>query len=258
MGLRATKLAGFSPPDANDAAVPITLRSWYAVDFPDDIIETGPPESFEQLTDHGSLGGDQVQGSVANQPLRVTTNGRLAAQFDNVNDVFSSSIASSNYRFLHDGTGATIFATVRVNASGSASDILNTLGAANANDTGFRLSHAGAIDGWRALVANSSGTFVINSSVNNTLPSDGLAHTLVMRWDSAGGFDVRVDGASVDSGAIVGAAAAGDPTGTLLMGARVGGGFVWDGDLLEAGAYAGLLDLATTQQLETYLTRWNG
>lgn len=256
MGLRAPRIAGFSPPDANDPATPITLRFWYAVDFPDDLFDATP--AFSQLTDHGSLGGDAVQGTAAKRPARATANGRLAAQYDNTNDVLNSNIASSNYRFCHDGTGATIFAVGRRSLNdGAAHEFFDTVRAADTR-TGFSIQQLATTNSARVRVGNSSGTWVINDSAAG-FPEDSLAHIVVLRWSTAFGYDVRVDGVSGASGAIVGIPAAGNPHGTLALGARtVAPAAFWRGDWLEGGGYAGLLSDATVERLETYLGRWAG
>lgn len=256
MGLRAPGLTGFSPPDANDAAVPIALRFWYAVDFPDNLFDATP--AFSQLTDRGSLGGDAAQGTAAARPVRASVNGRLAAQYDNTDDVLDSNIGAINYRFCNDGTGATIFAVGRRTLNdGAAHEFFDTVRAADTR-TGFSLQQLATTNSARFRVGNSSGTWVIDDSAAG-FPEDGLAHVVVARWSTAFGYDVRVDGVSGASGAIVGVPDAGNPHGSLALGARtVAPAAFWRGDWLEGGAYAGLLTDAVVEQLETYLGRWYG
>lgn len=250
MGLRAPKIAGFSPPDANGGG--IELRFWHAVDFPDDLFDVTP--AFSQLTDHGSLGGNLVQGTASQRPLRTTFRGRLAAQYDSANDALISDIASSNYRFLHDGTGTTLFVNLQINPSNRT--VLDTLGN-NANNTGVDIVRVGT-NTLRFRVGNSSGTFVINvTPPNGSFPAfDGRSRTFLVRWDTSG-YDIRIDGASVSSGAIVGVPDVGDPQGTFHLGVRVTGGAVLDGRMREVGAYAGLLTDEATERLEKYLSRWS-
>lgn len=253
MGLRATKVAGFNPPDANDAAVPIELRFWYAVDFPDDLFDGTP--AFSQLTDHGSLGGDATQGIASRRPLRVTSNGRLAALVDNTDDTMASAIGAGNYTFCHDGSGATIWGVGRRTVNDlQGHDFFDTCRASSGN-VGFDVLQSSAANTWQARVSDGA-AFIVNAS-GGSFTEDGLAHMFVLRWDNTA-YDLRVDGVSVASGAPSGPGAAGAPFGTLTLCSRVNGGNRWRGDWLEGGAYAGLLDLATVRQLETYLTRWNG
>lgn len=252
MGLRAPRLAGFSPPDANDPGV-IDLRFWFAVDFADNLFTAVP--AFSQLTDHGSLGGNAVQGTAAQQPLRVTANGRLAAAVDATDDTLPSAIAAGNYTFCHDGSGATLWGVGRRTINDAQGhDFMDTCRASSTR-VGFDALQSSAANTWQVRVCDGT-SFIVNAS-GGGFSEDGLAHNFVFRWDNTS-YDLRVDGVSVASGAPSGPGSGAAPFGTLTLCSRVNGGNRWRGDWLEGGGFAGLLDLTTTQRLETYLRRWNG
>ena len=67
----------------------------------------------------GSLGGTMDQATSGNQPTYRSSlgpGGKAAAEFDS-NDWMTSSLASSDYIFMHDGTGCTIYTIARMTTS---------------------------------------------------------------------------------------------------------------------------------------------
>ena len=67
-----------------------------------------------QWTDKSANGYTFTQSTVANQPTRTgTQNGKSTLVFDGSNDVLASTAASSVWKFLHDGSGATAFVVAK-------------------------------------------------------------------------------------------------------------------------------------------------
>jgi hypothetical protein len=82
---------------------------WLEVDF-DDITTSG--SEITVWPNHGLLGGNFAPGGTG--PDLVTRNGKPAARFtQGVDRRMVSSLAASNFNYLHDGTGSTTFVVLK-------------------------------------------------------------------------------------------------------------------------------------------------
>lgn len=112
----------------------------------------------------GALGGSFDQGTPANQPLWTESdanlNGMPSVTFTAANsDNLQSTLAASAGNFLHDGTGCTVFAVVRVATSGNMC-ILGSRTTAGAS-RGAIIQHAGASNAFQLLISDGA-TNVVN------------------------------------------------------------------------------------------------
>lgn len=199
--------------------------------------------AFNNWINKGALGGTFSNGTGAQQPLFASSllNGRAGATFDGVDDRLVSSLASSSFTFLHDGSGATIYSVVRTSTSAVHTIAATSTGAAasigvlHRYNTGFAASYAMA-DGTAVRIA-------INGAAASV--STGLFDVMASTLASADTPDasVYVQGTSVITGnaaAFVGTA----PAATLIVGATPSGTLPLAGDLVCLLVYVGSHDTA--------------
>lgn len=185
----------------------------------------------------GSLGGSMDQATVGLRPLFAASllNGKGGATFDGVDDRLNSTLAASAFKFLHDGTGGSIYAVFRTNVS-AAMVLASTRGSAGTS----RGLTIGTNTLFRAQTSMSDGV-AIQASVtgaSNSLATNKF-DVYASRLASAASPDLRVAVNGVSVGSVDATAfSALDPAATLVLGANATPGAFLAGDVACLLAYA--------------------
>lgn len=226
------------------------LAGWFRADDPDiTLVST----KVSAIPNRGALGGTLAQGTDANRPTYSAAdanfNSRPSVTFDDVNDVLVSSLAATNWAFMHDGTGAVIAMMLRPTGDGV---ILSTEPTGSPNGIGTRFE-------WDRTIANHMYGVVYNGtgtqwhSVFTPLAS-GTAAVWVQSTETGGTPELsgRVNGSEGSQGSGSGSAVATDPDSTLVVGGLSAApshpaGF----SMTELLIYDGL---PTKAEVESYLT----
>ena len=203
---------------------------------------------YSTIANIGSRGGTFNVAAGNARPLVQMINARRVVQFDPADDFHESSLASGLWQPMHDV--GTVVVVCRPSATSGV--ILDTLGADNNNNTGL-LMFEEATQNLTVRVGNGTGTFRFTRTTVAAEMAYGVTHMIVFRFDPAEATeaDLRIDFASVHNAALVGAADANAPTGTLCVGrfANAGASF-FDGYIMEAAFYDTYLTLAEVIDLE--------
>lgn len=111
--------------------------------------------------------GNQVAAVAADATLRNLLVATLVGASDNFYD---SSIAATNWKFLHDGTGMNCVTVVNFNNASTRSDMEATRAAAGAGEVGFLLDQGIAVATARAFCQDGAASAVDTGNVG-TIPS---------------------------------------------------------------------------------------
>ncbi len=198
------------------------LVAWYRADSL--ITQVAGPK----VSAWGDLrGGDQdvSQGTDANRPAYTAAD----ANFRNKPTVSQGAATlalldntAADWKFLHDGTGCTVFCVVRPSNNAAAVQILwdttVTTGAAN---VGACLFYDGPNDRFRYFVGNGTTNILNTPSSNNSSPQD-TTQVVICRYQEGRApseSDVRARGVTAGSENTSGAPSAANPAGALAIGA---------------------------------------
>lgn len=237
------------------------LQLWVRSDAESDVsYETGTSPDIrrvDSITNRGALGGTLAQGTSANKPVNASFPEGRAAFFDGSNDRLVSSLAATNFKFLHDGTGATVFTVYRTPDISSAAQALVATETVLASDIGVVLRTR--TDGGMRL-SISDGTSLDNFNTAAGVAQSNATHVTCLRHSATETdvIDIRLDGTQVANATsyptITPSSA--DPSNTLVVGSRSDNGDPFSGYLPEVIIYDRYLTDAECAQVEAYLARW--
>ena len=211
------------------------------------------------------------QSTVANQPSRSGTQNSLTTLiFDGSNDIITSTAAASVWKFLHDGTGATVFIvakqtyTSNFSASG---EILNTYGTiATANiGAGVELSRYSSSTSSQYFSQVNNGVasnYVYNSLINSTSGNQFAVSTF--NFDTNNATDASKLPAYLNSGSVNASAAptwtgssTANPSQTLLIGCGISNLNPFKGEIAEILIYTSILNSTDRNSNINYLrNKW--
>lgn len=182
-------------------------------------------------------GGNLAQATGANQPALNATDATLnnQASLGFTAHSLHSDLAASAWNFLHDGTGATVFAAVHVNAGASATDVLMGTSNNGTSDRGFYLRHANISDRFILFVSNGTST-VISINTGSGAP-EGASYSILATHATASTPDADLQyPIGTSAGTSSGTPSASDAARVLCIGARPGTAATdpWDGAVAEA------------------------
>lgn len=184
---------------------------WWKTNFPDwrGSVLSGSPEVFEEIPNPGTLGGLCTAGAGSRPtvaPMQVEDRTERVALFDGTNDLHDHNGALADWKPPHQA--CTVLAAIRP-ADIATRYWFSTTDAAGAN-TGLALYTINTRQEIR--VCNGSGAYMVNANTGNgSIPTDEVS-IVCFRLDATNGYDCRVNGTSLASGALVGAPAAGNPS----------------------------------------------
>lgn len=214
------------------------LRLWYSNDLAKVTFGASPPNIARWDPSGGSLGGYLSQATELAQPQWD------GSHVDFNTDLLASSLASSSFRYLHDGTGHTTFLVMYPDAVG-AEYMFNTFG--DGGGAGIGVVRSGDLFTVFHFAATGTEHLASMSRVSPALPS---VLVLEITASNAAGGTFRINGGTPATGAVVNAPSAGDPLSTLQVGGRLGAP-QFNGWLGEIVSYAGILapaDLTLVRQ----------
>lgn len=232
------------------------LAAWY--DSRDDDYITLATGISAWVSRAGSLGTATLsQGTAANQPLYTTSvatlGNRPAVQFDGTNDSLFGATASQ-WTFLHNGSGATIFMVLRADSTGGATQrVFSTSESATEHGCLFQLTTTTA----RALVYNGSGTAAsdLNSSTSALFARD-VSRWQVWDYDTSNGQDLYVSGSSATQTA--GSPSATAATRALRIGANSSSGSAFKGFIAQVIVYTRVISAAERAALASWANQQYG
>lgn len=148
--------------------------------------------------------------------------GLATLNFDETDNFFQSDDAASTWRFLHDGTGMFVWVVCKIDSGGTGvlDSLITTTNGAN---TGLRFSVNYTDGETTALIHNGTGTI---ASPNSDGGTNDVVQSLACSYVESGSPTEVIPyvNDAADTGADTsGAPAAGDPFGTMHIGARPGG-----------------------------------
>jgi hypothetical protein len=106
----------FLPSDVPNAELYTEWDFNFPAQFGTVIDSSGSPSLFTTIPNMGLLGGTfDAAGAVRPDVSSISSGGvtRRCAEFDNAADYMSSSLGTSSWKFLHDGTGCSLFYVFR-------------------------------------------------------------------------------------------------------------------------------------------------
>jgi hypothetical protein len=166
------------------------VRTWYD--------QSGNNYNAEQTT-------TSAQPKIVSSGSLLTENGKTALSFDGTDDGLVVANSKSSFKFLHDGTTSTSFATVNQTAASITSAIFHTAYATKDTGTWLQILDASGQKGWRATVYRGVlGSPAADYTENNviTINKQSLLYALVdaNAINAADRVIGAVDGSAVFSG----------------------------------------------------------
>lgn len=209
---------------------------------------TGTGGSTPTWANQGSLGGGfTTTGSLGYTASNALFNGHPTVDGSGAGRLVSS-LGAASWKFLHDGTGASIAAVWRTSVNGGW--ILDTCNGVAAN---VGITHRHLTSGGGYTVANAAGaTWLVSLAAADALDTtyaNLLRHATTKTPDG----DYRRNGAFVESETYTGTPDPGNPSGTLNLLGRTGGANSLTGNLAEVIAYNRYISDSEATQLEDYL-----
>lgn len=135
----------------------------------------------------GSLGGTfDASGGTGKAPLfkESILNGNPVVRFAQSNvDELVSSLAASNYRFLHDGSDFTVYIGVNYSSDTSTKHVISTTAGAGAGVTGILLRHQ-ATDKLNGYIYNTAVGEVHTIDAGNESANTGDTNVIIYQNDS--------------------------------------------------------------------------
>jgi hypothetical protein len=233
-----------------------SLHTWLVPVAPKVTLASGAVSDYES-----SEGNTRIfsQSNAPNRPGYDTPglNGHNTIHFTAANaHRLVSTLAASNWRFLHDGTGCTVVMGVEFGADTAAAfTLFSTLNATSANTgTAFRFD---ATNQRVTLINSNAGTNVVNVSSASSSVLRSTSHVLSYTFTGLA-YVVRCDGVQILSGNATGAVATGDSTATLNLGSYGNGGNPMTGEHAIGVIYASALAGGALDNVEQYVADWIG
>ncbi len=230
-----------------------------------DTARTNPADNAETVAAWQDASGSGLHVTEATNKFTLTN--------DDVNPAYLGAAAAANarltaasaadWKFLHDGTGCTVFIAYRLTDE-TIGVLFDTGGlAAGAGGVALFVDDTGAAEGFLDLrVRNASGQIASMTggvSTNNLAPA---GQTVVASYSYQEGRtgEVRlfIDGALVNSADTSGAPAAGAPASPLILGRNVANNIGWDGRIMEFLAYNRALSATEKALVDRYLAQRYG
>jgi len=177
----------------------------------------------------GTLAGSAlVQAADASMGWESSTliNSLPTLEFDGTADHYVSDAAASAWG-LHKG-GSIAF-VCHPDSGGAGTDTVIDTCDGNASNHGITIDYDLAAETIHVLVANGTGTFVVNDT--HAL-SKGAAHEVEVNVE-ASGYSINVDGGTATTGALTGSLSSSDATATMQVGRKSGGSDFWQGLIAE-------------------------
>jgi hypothetical protein len=242
------------------------LRAWYRGDSR---VVTGAGVS--QWTDKSGAGRHVVQATDAARPPIVDPDarfgGRAAIAPDGAAvdpDFLKATAAASDFSFLHNGAGGTVFAVVYTLAGTTGSRaLIDTCNASGAN-VGFCLFRGGTTDSngtLTAVVAAGGGVNAVSHTTGAGTFNPGVAFVLCWTYGEGASpteWELRLNRAATASGNSTAAPSASAPLDTLCVARLTTSTLQWRGAIAEIALYNRRLATAELQQLETYALSYYG
>lgn len=198
----------------------------------------------------GSIVDNPTQATGASKPTFITGGiaGKPVVRFDGGD--FLRAVTASNYTFMHDGTGCTIYTVVKTGASALGNIVATSTGAGTSRGVGQRLNTL-----FRASFFMSDGAAlqVLIEGANNTVGTnvfDVLTNRIVNETPPA---RIYVNGTEVVSGGTPTFSALA-PAFPLAIGARGDGALPITGDLAQVLIYAAAHDATQRAAVLAYFT----
>lgn len=238
---------------------PLVAASQLWVDFSDSVNITLASGNITSMLNKGVLGGTFDQGTASRRPNcdgTYTQNGRTCARFDG-GDTLLSSLAATNWKFLHDGTIYRCMAVVATENAAVTQEVVSTR--SSSTTTGVEMRRNATLTKVEQLITTGS-TSVVSHSV-----ADNSTSVRLLEW-----FADPSNGTAANRGAIVinngtptlgntatTAPSSADPSATCYIGSRAAGtGTWWTGKMCEIVIWGGIYN--TTPIRDAMIAYLNG
>lgn len=154
-------------------------------------------------------------------PTLVTINNDLAVHIDE-NQALQSSASLTELRFLHDGTGCTIYAFVNFDATTDATNVLIDSNGSAPGNTGIFLAYDANIERVITRIGNGTGSYLFNVASGTGSVPKGATYLFTFRCKSGetSEYEVFINKVSLLSGAFTGSPNTGNATYGLYFGGR--------------------------------------
>ena len=219
--------------------------------------------------DGGSLLGSLDQSTDSKRPT-YDADGLAGAQtvvFDGTDDVLKSTLSKDKWRFLHDGSGATIVGVFRPDKDATGTNtIIDTNRFHKSPEPGISIAYYGGASKYLGLrVSNGTGTRLVdvNTTSKSVLQEETTVFSVRLKDGATNEYSIRLDQEEVKTGSFTGDPAVGDGSGvdpldTLHVGSMTGsGGFPFDGHILALAIYDEYKSDAEVQWVERSLAdKW--
>jgi len=216
-------------------------------------ITAGTPDVFTAIPNIGGYGGTFGSAGAARPPVaRLECGGatKRVAAFDGTADIHTSSHAAATWAASHQVWTW----EVELRPAGSGFVFSTATGAAGSR--GVALEYDAANERVIVTVSNGTALCVNVTTANDSVPL-GEVSVIVISYSDAAGYDVRIDGASVASGALANATDSGDPAATLQIGCDSAGANFFAGQVMLLLGYSRVL-VAEILRLEAYASKYQG
>ena len=234
----------------------------------DDLVSLGDGVAVENWDDPRENGMRATQATAGSRPTVQTAelNGHAIVRFDGTDDRLAAGVAS-DWRFLHDGTGCTVFVVAKTSSANP--NAIQTLAATQVgsfSQRGLALffdDRAAQTRDDTTLLHIASGTAPVLAQLSpaNTSCKSGRWHVVETAWINGAAADdilVQADGGlGCPGSAMMGANTPStlDPTGTLTLGSTPAGGAYLNGDIAYVLVYNRKLTAAEREQVRRFLAR---
>lgn len=211
-----------------------------------------------------------TQGTVGKQPSRSgSQNGLTTVVFDGTDDIVTGTSAASVWKFLHDGTGATVFVAAKQTFASnfSSGSLLSTYGFYATTNTGAgitlgRYSGTTSSEHIATVFNGTSGAYVTNSLFNTTTGNQYAIATY--NFDTNNATDASklagyLNNGSVDSSQAYSwtSSSTSNPTATLQIGCESSSISPFKGEIAEILIYTSILNATDRNANIAYLkNKW--
>jgi hypothetical protein len=236
------------------------LKAWY--DASDTATITVSGTAVTQWNDKSGNAYNLTQGTSSLRPQSNTRtqNGLNAIDFDGSNDVLSAATAS-NWTFLSNTSGATVFVTVFADTASDARYLWSTFG----GSFGYVGSYGSVLGNDNTSIGSAVGNGALAAMYLETstpVATDNTAFTITAQYNlgataSQRGFLAKNGGTQVNNNTASDTASASAPQTPLGVGGLPSFSESWDGLLCEMIIYNAVLNATDRGKVETYLAaKW--
>jgi len=237
------------------------LKAWY--DASDTATITVSGTAVTQWNDKSGNGYNLTQGTAGLRPISGvrTQNGKNAIDFDGSNDVLNAATAS-NWTFLSNTSGATVFVTVFADTASDARYIWSTFG----GSFGYVGSYQSVLGNDNTSIGSAVGNGALAAMYLDTstpVATDNTAFTITAQFDlgkpsaSQRGYLSKNGGTQVNNNTATDAASSSSPQTPLGVGGLPGFSESWDGLICELIIYNAVLNATDRGKVITYLaSKW--